>query len=56
MVEDGGGGDSISMGAGDDKVNTRDGFADEVSCGSGDDTVKADREDEIAKNCDKVRD
>jgi hypothetical protein len=56
VVEDGDGGDSISMGAGDDRANTRDGFADDVSCGSGKDTVKADREDEIANNCEKVRD
>lgn len=55
-IADGDGDDSISMGAGDDEANTRDGFADDVSCGSGKDKVKADREDEIAKNCEKVRD
>ena len=47
--------DNISMGKGDDEVNTRDGSADDINCGSGDDSVKADAGDDPAKNCEKVR-
>jgi Ca2+-binding RTX toxin-like protein len=55
-IEGSKGPDAIVAGPGDDKIRVRGGLADEVDCGGGRDTVKADGGDQIAKNCEKVRD
>jgi hypothetical protein len=55
-IDGGDGPDAILSGGGKDKINSRDGGPDEVNCGGGKDSVKADREDDIARNCEKVRD
>jgi len=48
--------DSIDAGGANDKIDSRDGEVDHVDCGGGKkNKVKADREDEIAKNCEKVK-
>jgi Ca2+-binding RTX toxin-like protein len=41
------------VGAGNDRVNVRDGERDSVICGPGRDTVTADRQDVIAKDCER---
>jgi hypothetical protein len=48
--------DAINAGGGKDEVNARDGEVDEIRCGGAKDKVKADPEDAVAKNCEKVRD
>ena len=48
--------DGIDGAGGDDRIDAEDGEADDVNCGGGKDKVIADREDETAKNCEKVRD
>jgi Ca2+-binding RTX toxin-like protein len=51
----GGAGDEITAGAGADFVNAAvDGVADTVACGSGRDTVRADRLDSVAADCERV--
>ncbi|MGI8461184.1 MAG: hypothetical protein ACR2OC_06045, partial [Solirubrobacterales bacterium] len=55
-ITGGKGAKGINAGAGDDEVDAEDGEVDDIDCGSGKDKVKADREDETAKNCEKVRD
>jgi hypothetical protein len=55
-ITDTDGGDGVSMGPGDDRVNTRDRFIDTVNCGGGKDVAKVDGKDEVAKNCEKVLD
>lgn len=48
--------DSIDAGGANDKIDARDGEVDDVDCGGGKkNKVKADREDEVAKNCEKVK-
>ena len=48
--------DSIVSGGGKDEIDVRDGESDEVTCGGSKDKVKADREDDTSKSCEKVRD
>jgi hypothetical protein len=55
VIKDGDGADAISAGAGDDEIETRDSFTDDVDCGKGKDVVKADQEDALGKDCEKVR-
>ena len=55
VIKDGDGQDEISAGAGDDEIETRDSFTDDVDCGKGKDVVKADENDDLAKDCEKVR-
>jgi Ca2+-binding RTX toxin-like protein len=51
----GGGRDEITAGAGADFVNAAvDGVADTIACGSGRDTVRADRQDTVAADCELV--
>jgi Ca2+-binding RTX toxin-like protein len=45
------GGGSISGGAGDDTVAVRNGLRDTVRCGAGRDSVRADRRDRVARDC-----
>jgi hypothetical protein len=48
--------DGINAGGGNDEVNAKDGEVDTIDCGGGKkNKVKADRDDEIAKNCQKVK-
>lgn len=52
------GSDEISGAKGDDKIDIRSGGADQVDCGSGNDRVivkRADADDEIARNCERIR-
>src|SRR2546423_1053001 len=51
----GSGRDILSGGRGRDRINSRDGKTDRVSCGRGNDTVKADRKDKVAHNCEHVK-
>src|SRR4051794_18934654 len=53
-IDGGPGADFIAGGAGDDRVNSRDGEADDVSCGDGNDSVNADALDTIAEDCESV--
>jgi len=46
---------AITAGAGNDRINVRDGQRDVVNCGRGFDRVKADRKDRIARNCESVK-
>jgi uncharacterized repeat protein (TIGR01451 family) len=46
--------DRINGGPGNDVINARDGARDSVTCGSGRDTVKADRADRVARDCERV--
>jgi hypothetical protein len=57
LVNGGGGEDTIDGGAGDDVINARgDGrAADEVTCGEGADTVRAGRDDDVAEDCETVK-
>jgi Ca2+-binding RTX toxin-like protein len=57
-IEGSKGPDAIFAGRGDDTLDVRDGGTrpDEVNCGTGKDKVKANSQDEIARNCEKVRD
>jgi hypothetical protein len=55
VIKDGDGQDAVSAGAGDDEIEVRDRFTDDVDCGKGKDVVKADENDEVAKDCEKVR-
>ena len=51
----GGASDEITAGAGADFVNAAvDGVADTVACGSGRDTVRADRQDTVGADCERV--
>jgi hypothetical protein len=48
--------DAINAGGGNDEVNARDGQVDDIDCGGvKKNKVKADRDDEVAKNCQKVK-
>lgn len=53
-IDGGKGRDGISGGQGDDSIRVRDGFVDRVNCGTGRDTVRADRIDRVARNCERV--
>ncbi len=48
-----GGNDRIRAKGGDDRIDVRGGGKDRVNCGGGTDSVKADKRDKIAKNCEK---
>jgi Ca2+-binding RTX toxin-like protein len=45
------GNDGVRALAGDDRVDVRGGGKDRINCGGGDDSVKADKRDKLAKNC-----
>ncbi len=57
VVKGGGGEDTIDGGAGDDVIDARGdgGTADDITCGEGDDTVRAGRADEVAEDCETVK-
>jgi RTX calcium-binding nonapeptide repeat (4 copies)/PA domain/LVIVD repeat len=63
-VNGGGGNDRISVGGatnrasggpGNDRISARNGKRDKINCGRGRDTVRADRKDRVAGNCETVR-
>jgi Ca2+-binding RTX toxin-like protein len=45
------GNDAVRALAGNDKIDARGGGKDRVNCGGGDDSVKGDKRDKLAKNC-----
>lgn len=47
--------DDITTGAGNDRVDTRDGEADEIDCGAGNDVAVVDRFDSKVVNCETVQ-
>ncbi|HZY65485.1 MAG TPA: hypothetical protein VFE21_06375 [Rubrobacteraceae bacterium] len=47
--------DLLVGGAGRDLILARDGDTDRINCGAGRDTVRADRDDRVAKNSENVR-
>ena len=51
----GAGADVVRAGAGNDTIDARDGSADTLACGPGRDTVRADRRDRVARDCERVR-
>jgi Ca2+-binding RTX toxin-like protein len=46
--------DILEGGRGRDRIFARDGMRDRINCGSGVDTVRADRADVVARNCEHV--
>jgi Ca2+-binding RTX toxin-like protein len=46
--------DVLRGGRGRDRIRARDGVRDRINCGAGDDTVRADRADVVASNCEHV--
>ena len=50
----GSGTDSFSGGTGADRITARDGRREPISCGSGRDRVSADRNDRVARDCERV--
>ena len=48
------GADYLDGGNGDDTLSSRDGLRDRVVCGEGTDSVSADREDLVARDCERV--
>ena len=46
--------DVLRGGPGRDRIRARDGVRDRINCGAGDDTVRADRADVVASNCEHV--
>jgi Ca2+-binding RTX toxin-like protein len=46
--------DVLGGGPGRDRIRARDGVRDRINCGAGDDTVRADRSDVVASNCEHV--
>jgi Tol biopolymer transport system component len=54
-IASGDGRDTITAGAGADSVDARDGEPDLISCGAGRDTVRADKSDRVAADCERVR-
>jgi hypothetical protein len=56
-LKGGGGEDTISGGAGDDAIDARGdgGTADVITCGEGADTVRAGRNDDVADDCETVK-
>ncbi|MFL6060634.1 MAG: cadherin domain-containing protein [Marmoricola sp.] len=49
------GADVVCGGAGNDVINSYDGYADRISCGPGTDTVTADYKDAVSRDCERVR-
>jgi Ca2+-binding RTX toxin-like protein len=47
--------DTVNGGPDTDRIHVRDGEPDRVACGPGYDTVLADRADQVAPNCERVR-
>ena len=54
LVVGGRGHDVLSGGRGRDRIRARDGVRDRINCGAGVDTVRADRADVVAANCEHV--
>ena len=50
-----GGNDGVRALAGDDRIDVRGGGRDRVNCGGGADSVKADKQDKLARNCERRR-
>lgn len=50
-----GGRDVVTSGRGDDRINVRGGGRDRVNCGRGQDVVRADRNDVVKGNCERVK-
>jgi Ca2+-binding RTX toxin-like protein len=46
--------DVLNGGRGRDRILARDGVRDRINCGAGIDTVRADRADKVARNCEHV--
>jgi Tol biopolymer transport system component len=46
--------DRVAAGSGDDRIQAADAAADRIGCGSGRDDVTADREDRVARDCERV--
>jgi Ca2+-binding RTX toxin-like protein len=46
--------DTLNGGRGNDRIFARDGVRDHINCGSGNDSVRADRADVVARNCEHV--
>jgi len=46
--------DVLNGGRGRDRIFARDGVRDRINCGAGVDTVRADRADVVASNCEHV--
>ena len=55
LLSGNGGTDTIRGGSGNDTIKGRDDKRDTISCGSGKDAVAADREDRVAKDCERVK-
>ena len=53
-ISGGRGRDNISAGSGNDRIAVRDGQRDTVRCGRGRDRVTADRQDQVARDCERV--
>ena len=51
----GGGKNRLSGGGGNDQIRARNGAVDRINCGAGRDSVRADRRDRVADNCERVR-
>ena len=47
--------DTVNGGAGNDRIHVRDGEPDTVTCGDGFDVVRADDEDSVATDCERVK-
>ena len=54
VVTGGPGKDILSGGLGYDVIHARDGAVDRIACGPGRDSVTADRNDRVARDCEKV--
>jgi Ca2+-binding RTX toxin-like protein len=54
LLVGGAGRNRLAGGAGDDVIDARGGSADHVACGTGRDTVRADRGDRVASDCERV--
>ena len=54
LLVGGKGHDVLKGGRGRDRIRARDGVRDRINCGSGVDTVRADRGDAVASNCEHV--
>jgi hypothetical protein len=48
-------GNKVFGGSGKDKINVKNRRKDKVDCGTGKDAVTADKQDKVAKNCEKVK-
>jgi Ca2+-binding RTX toxin-like protein len=53
VIKGRGGNDKVRARAGDDRIDVRKGGRDRVNCGGGADSVKADKRDKVAKNCER---